>query len=234
MPDELPREISRNRLIGCGFVVGLVLVVAWYAIVGTAKPISKPEPVSKFTEVDAQNKVWEYRLTQDWTGSPNVPKGKTVFEFYLIRGKEKGITNLGWFVEEASGEGKYIVRFEEAVGFGDSQLLYSPRWEVTNDSIIALNGKARSITPDLIPEEKAVDLTGASELDQKIYFYFKELLAQYSDEVFIKYDEDPPRSKLDEAEERALRDTGDYFGITPQEAKEIFMQVLTIKLKNEK
>ena len=70
-----------------------------------------------------------------------------------------------------------------------------------------------------------------SEREQKIYDYFKSHLRDYSDSVWIKYNEKPPMKELDLAEERAINDTATYFSITSDEVKNIFSKVKVEEMK---
>lgn len=103
----------------------------------------------KFTKEDALKKIQDCKITVDLK-SPNIPKGTTIFEVYEIKGEVPAIKNLGWFSEETDEEGKYIVGYKQTVS---DDLLQEPRWEVTENSIKALNGKAIAITPEFGPKE---------------------------------------------------------------------------------
>jgi len=96
---------------------------------------------SSFTKEQALKTIQEYQIKD---GS-NI--GDTIVVYYDTRGKIPAIKNLGWFVKETDEMGKYIVGYEQDI----EGLPQEPRWEVTKDSIKALNGKAITITPELGP-----------------------------------------------------------------------------------
>ena len=98
-----------------------------------------------FSKEDALKKVQDYKITTDLK-SPDISKGTTLLEVYEIKGKVPAVENQGWFSEETNDEGKYIIGYRQMVS---GNLLQEPRWEVTEDVIKALNGKAISITPEL-------------------------------------------------------------------------------------
>lgn len=114
----------------------------------TQQQTAEQEPTEeKFTKEDALKKIQEYKITVDLE-SPDIPKGTTILEAYEIKGQVPAIENLGWFTEETDEEEKYIVGYKQMVS---EDLPVEPRWEVTEDSIKALNGKAITITPEFGP-----------------------------------------------------------------------------------
>lgn len=100
---------------------------------------------ASFSKDDAKKKIQEYKITVDL---PDATKGVTILEYYDKRGKIPAIENVGWFVEKTNEEGKYTVGYQQKTG----ELITEPRWEVTKDSIRAINGKAITITPELGPQ----------------------------------------------------------------------------------
>lgn len=100
-----------------------------------------------FSEEEAKNKIQEYIILVDL---PDVTKGTSIGAYYDERGKIPAITNLGWFSEETNESEKYTVGYKQQVG----ELISSPRWEVTETSIRAINGAAIKITPELGPQPK--------------------------------------------------------------------------------
>ncbi len=173
------------------------------------------EQKEEFTKEDALKKIQEYKITVDL---PDIPIGTSILEAYEIGGKIPAIKNLGWFTEETGEEGKYIVGYKQIIS---DYLPQEPRWEVTKDTIKALNGKAGTITPEFGPKEKEAQGT---EFEKEVYEACKELFKKYTDEVFEKY-ETPTSEQLDEAEEKALRETVEKFGITPEEVGEIYLRL---------
>jgi len=174
-----------------------------------------------FSEQDAQQKIKNHKLSEDWVGLPNVPAGVTIFEFYVIRGESKGITNKGWFTEEVEKDKKYIVGFKESIGFGATQLLSTPRWEVTKESIVALNGKAISITPEFGPKETEVQ---GSVSDKEFHEYLGNLFTKYEDEAFDN-NYLPSAEILDEAEDRAIKETAEKFNMTEDEVEALWIKL---------
>lgn len=100
---------------------------------------------ASFSEDDAKQKIQEYKITVDL---PDATKGMTIVEYYVKRGEISAIQNGGWFVEKTDEPGKYIVGYGQKV----DGLPQEPRWEVTRDSVKALNGKAITITPEFGPQ----------------------------------------------------------------------------------
>lgn len=100
---------------------------------------------ASFSEDDAKKKIQDYKILADL---PDSPKGASIVEYYVNRGKIPAIENVGWFAEKTNEEGKYIVGYQQKTG----ELTTEPRWEVTKDSIRAINGKAITITPELGPQ----------------------------------------------------------------------------------
>lgn len=170
----------------------------------------------KFTEEDALKKIQDYQITTDLK-SPDIPAGTTILEVYEIKGEIPAVENLGWFTEEIE-EGKHIVGYKQMIS---ENLPQEPRWEVTKDSIKALNGKAITITPEFGPKEKE---TEGNEFEKEVYETCKGLFKKYTDEVFEKY-ELPTAEQLDEAERRALEETAEKFGITPEEVEEVYTRL---------
>ena len=66
--------------------------------------------------------------------------------------------------------------------------------------------------------------SGLRTFEKEVYEACKELFKKYTDEVFEKY-ETPTSEQLDEAEEKALRETAEKFGITPEEVGEIYLRL---------
>jgi len=97
---------------------------------------------TSFSEDEAKKKIQEYKILVDL---PDSQKGSSIVEYYVNRGKIPAIENIGWFVDKTNDEGKYIVSYKQKTG----ELITEPRWEVTKDSIRAINGKALTITPEL-------------------------------------------------------------------------------------
>lgn len=98
-----------------------------------------------FSEDDAKKKIQEYRITVDL---PDATKGTSIVEYYVKRGEIPAVENVGWFVEKTDEADKYIVGYSQKV----NGLPQEPRWEVTRDSVKALNGKAITITPEFGPQ----------------------------------------------------------------------------------
>jgi hypothetical protein len=100
---------------------------------------------TSFSEDEAKKKIQEYKITVDLSDSS---KGTTIIEYYVNRGEIPAIENIGWFAEKTDEDGKYIVGYGQKV----DGLLQEPRWEVTRDTVKALNGKAITITPEFGPQ----------------------------------------------------------------------------------
>lgn len=97
------------------------------------------------SEDEATKKIQEYKITIDL---PDATKGTSIVEYYVKRGEIPAVENLGWFSEKTNETDRYIVGYKQKTG----ELISEPRWEVTRDSIKALNGKAITITPELGPQ----------------------------------------------------------------------------------
>lgn len=100
---------------------------------------------SEFTKEEALKILQGYKTTID-LASPEIPKGTSLLDVYEIKGKIPAVKNLGWFTEETNEKDKYVVGYKQMVS---ENLPQEPRWEVTKETIKALNGKAISITPEL-------------------------------------------------------------------------------------
>jgi hypothetical protein len=84
-------------------------------------------------------------------------------------------------------------------------------WEVSNNSIKAINGKAISITPELGPQEKEVVGT---DQEKEIYNYSMELYKKYEN-TLGSY----------EAETRATAETAAKFEISKEEVESIVVKL---------
>ncbi len=210
-----------------GIALAIILLIG---IIGSAgepsenKTQEKAEEVSQeieekeeFTKEDALKKIQEYKITVDLK-SPDIPKGTTILEAYEIKGRVPAVENFGWFAEDTDEKGKYIVGYRQTVS---ENLPQEPRWEVTKDTIKALNGKAITITPEFGPQLKEVQ---GNELEKQVYETVSGLFKKYTDEVFSKNNE-PTSEQLDEAEKRAVEETAAKYKITEEEVKEIFSRL---------
>lgn len=162
-----------------------------------------------FSKDEAKKKVQEYKTTVELE-SPKIPTGTTLLEVYNIRSKIPAIQNNGWFVEETEEKGKFIVGFRQVVS---DNLPFEPRWEVTKDSIKALNGKAITITPEFGPKENG---PLGNDFEKQVLEYSKNLYNKYEKELNDSY----------EAEKRATKETATYFKVSEDEVEDIVNRLL--------
>ncbi|MGI5841442.1 MAG: hypothetical protein ACOX6N_04465 [Patescibacteria group bacterium] len=164
-----------------------------------------------FTKDQALEKVKNYQLKSafntDKEPDYQIPAGSTLSKLYETDGKIPVIQNQGWFTEDTAEKGKFIVGFKQMVS-GD--LPVEPRWEVTASSIIPLNGKARTLTPELVSTSTPIQLRG-SDKENEIFNYSMNLFKQYQKEL----------GDSDQAETRATQETAAKFSITEKEVEDI-------------
>jgi hypothetical protein len=168
-----------------------------------------------FTKEQALKKVQDYKLQVELK-SPTIPKGTTILEAYEIRGKIPAIKNVGWNVTE-NGSGIYIVSFKANIDIFTNE----PRWEVSRDTIKALNGAASTYTPELGVQPKEAQ---GSDFEKQVYTTASELLKKYTDDVFSK-SSNPSSEQLDSAETKAISETATKYKITNEKVKEIFIKL---------
>ena len=174
---------------------------------------------SELTKNEAMAIIQNYKVSVNLE-APETPKGTTILEYYEIRGKIPAITNIGWFAEEIES-GKYLVSYKQKVNDLDS----NPRWEVSRDSIRAINGIAITITPEFGPKEKEKEKEiHGTELEKQVYQTFNDLYMKYDEQLFAE-NPIPTRDQLDEIEERALLETANKFEITTKEVGGIFIKL---------
>ncbi|MFA6945346.1 MAG: hypothetical protein WC220_05535 [Pedobacter sp.] len=160
-----------------------------------------------FTKDIASKKIQDYELQVELK-SPTIPKGTTILEAYEIRGKVPAIKNLGWNVTE-NIQGVYTVSFKEQIG----DLVTEATWEVTKDTIKALNGTALVYTPELGEQPNEVQ---GSDLEKQIYSTLLELLEKY------------PNTSVEEqdaSEIRAVSETATKYKITTDKVRDIFTKL---------
>lgn len=160
-----------------------------------------------FTKDQALKKVQDYKLQVELK-SPTIPKGTTILGAYEIRGKVPAIKNLGWNVSE-NGSGIYTVSFKEQVG----DLTTEAKWEVTKDSIKALNGTALTYTPELGEKPKEVQ---GNDFEKQVYTTLSELLKKYPNTSV---------EQQDASEIRAVSETAIKYNITTDKVREIFTKL---------
>ena len=213
-----------------GFAVLAIIVIG--VIASLASPSGKDDlkksfeqgkqdaQTTLFSKEDALEKVQGYQLTKDFP-DVGVTKGATLKEYYEKRGDIPAVENEGWYAEETSEKGTYNVGYKANVGAMTNQ----PIWEVTADSIKAINGAAITITPELGPQEEKKEVGTVQE--KQIYEYSNNLYKKYEQAAFALNDTDPDESmetkakRLEDAEKRALRETAQKFNITEEEVADI-------------
>lgn len=187
------------------------------------EPLVEKTEERKFTKDDALKKVQQYKLQVE---IPDSIIGDTIIDYYNRRGEIPAIQNEGWYVDETNEKEKYIVGYVVKIGVMENL----PRWEVTADSIIALNGAAIRLTPELqLVKESNKELGTATE--NQIFDYAKNLYRKYEQEAFDLNDANPEESfeikgqRLIDAEERSTRETAQYFKISEEEVVKIILKL---------
>ena len=226
-------------IIGGGFLV--IFLISLYVAITTwdERPTKAQESFNKgveqaknvvegskqvFTQQDAIKKVQEYRLSKAFP-DVGVQKGDTILTYYEKRGKIPAVKNEGWSTED-KGNNTYVVGYKVTVG-GMTNL---PKWEVTESSIKALNGAAITLTPELQVKE-AVKEIKASTNEKEIYEFSTALYKKYEQEAFAKNDTNPNENpsiqaqRLQAAEERALKETAQKYGISEKEVAAIISKL---------
>jgi hypothetical protein len=179
--------------------------------------LTTTSPKNRFTEQSALKKIQDYQITIDLE-SPTIHKGTTIAEVYTIKGQIPAVKNNGWFTEESGKPKTFIVGYRQTIS---DQFPIEPRWEVSENKIRAINGKAISITPEFGPQEKKIE---GSELEIQVYNYLKDLFKKYHDQVFTENDL-PTGEQLDEAERKALLETAQKYNLTTDQVEEIYLRL---------
>lgn len=183
----------------------------------TTKPIEEKNKVESFTESDALKKIKGYELKEniESLGEPTVGMYLSVYlEKVVLKGMKIDATAKGgnWSAEDDNNDGIYTVSYKFRSSGVDS--IYT--WEVSKDSIKAINGKAITVTPELGPQEKEVFGTNN---EKEVY--------EYSTSLYKKYE-----STLGsyEAETKATAETAKKFGITEEDVEDIVSRLMDTKL----
>ena len=168
-----------------------------------------------FTQNDAITQAKLYELKEDLNSIDEPTKGLALsvyLEKLVLKDmKIDSTTTTGVWSAENIGNDTYAVSYKFKT-LGLNQIF---TWNVSPDSIKAVNGKAITTTPELGPQEKEVSGT---EKEKEIYEYSMELYKKYEN-ALGSY----------EAETKATKETAIKFKITEKEVEDI-----VIKLQNSK
>lgn len=130
-------------------------------------PVATPIPsleIVTFTQEAALSKIQSYKLTQPWN---TYKAGITVKNAVEDWGQDKG----KWNISPSDHDHAFVVEYvSEGNGF-------RPKWTVKQDEIIALNGTARRVTPEL---EAKIEVDRSHE-SQKIHQEVKDHMNQLFD-----------------------------------------------------
>ncbi len=179
----------------------------------TPKSIKKAESLTKS---DAISMLKNYEIKNDLKTIDKSTKGMAVsvyLENLVLKGmKADPTTKTGSWSASLNSDGIYNVDYSFRT-LGLDQIF---TWEVSKDSIKAINGKAITITPELGPQEKEVSGT---DREKEIYEYSMSLYKKY-ESVSDSY----------EAETKSTKETATKFGITEEEVESIVSRLLDTKI----
>jgi hypothetical protein len=185
----------------------------------------------EFGEEQALQKIKDYQMdNNDLLSQYDLQEGSTIEEYYEARGSVPVIENMGWVTEEGDEAGAYRVGFNAKLNNMENM----PRWILTSDSIRTVNGAANTITPELElkpaednsndTQEEPVEDNTTTQNQKEIYAFTKKIYRKYEQEVFDKMDADPEGDYSEEAvqaDERALQETMEKYGISIEELIDI-------------
>lgn len=173
--------------------------------------------VAKFSQEDALSKLKGYKLKNNVESLNKSTLGMylaTCMEELVLQGmKTDATTTTGrWSVEDDNNAGVYTINYK----FRSLGLDRVYTWEVGENSIKAINGKAITITPEFGPQEKEVS---GSDREKQIYEYSTDLYSKY-ETTLGSY----------EAETRATSETAKKFNITEEEVEAIVSRLMDTKI----
>lgn len=169
-----------------------------------------------FTENDAVSKAKLYELKENLNSIDEPSKGMALslyLEKLVLKDTkiDSNTTTGGWSAEKVDNN-SYAVSYTFKT-LGLDQIF---TWNVSPDTIKAINGKAITTTPELGPQEKEVSGT---EREKEIYKYSMGLYKNYENKLGSY-----------EAETRATKETASKFNITEKEVEDIVSRLLNSKL----
>jgi len=216
-----------------GVIVGIIILISLFSskdnsevkdsfnkgMKDAQEKLLTPAPRDKdqsFTENDAISKAKLYDLKENLNSIDEPTKGMAL-SLYLEKLVLKDMkvdpnTTTGSWLANAKNDNTFTVSYKFRT-LGLDQVF---TWEVNQDSIIAINGKAISTTPELGPKEKEVSGT---DREKEIYNYSMGLYKNYEN-TLGSY----------EAETRATKETAAKFKITEKEVKDIVGRLINSKL----
>ncbi len=217
---------KKNWFLRHKIISGIIIFIIVMIIIGSNSEESKKSfeqgkqdaktSISKFSKDDALLALKGYKLKNNVESLNKSTIGMYLAtcmeEIVLQNMKIDNTTSTGnWNVDDVTND-KYTISYKFTSSGTDR--VYT--WEVSQDSIKAINGKAITITPEFGPQEKEVSGT---DNEKEIYEYSTNLYKKY-ESTLVSYD----------AETKATSETAKKFGITEEEVEDIVSRLMDTKI----